>query len=135
MEEQKSKYSDFLRPQEEMLEVGKQKSKLTIGVPKETALQENRIVLIPDGVGLLIKHGHQVVIESGAGTAAHFSDHEYSEAGGRIVYSPEEVFKADILLKVAPANILIKLQFLFALCLPTLAFCLEYTKQSRLFFF
>jgi len=104
MEEQKSKYSEFLRPQEEMLEVAKQKSNLTIGVPKETALQENRIVLVPDGVGLLIKHGHQVLIESGAGVAAHFTDHEYSEAGGRIIYSAEEVFKADILLKVAPVT-------------------------------
>jgi hypothetical protein len=67
MEEQKSRYSEFLRPQEEMLEVGKQRSSLTIGVPKETGSQENRVVLVPDGVGLLTKHGHQVLIEAGAG--------------------------------------------------------------------
>jgi alanine dehydrogenase len=104
MEEQKSKFSEFLRPQEEMLEVGRQKSRLVIGVPKETGTQENRIVLVPEGVSLLSKHGHQVVIEAGAGTAAHFTDHEYSEAGGEIVYSPEEVFKSDIILKVAPVS-------------------------------
>lgn len=104
MEEQKSKYSEFLRPQEEMLEVGRQKSKLTIGVPKESSSQENRVVLIPDGVSLLTKHNHHVIIESGAGVSAHFTDHEYSEAGGQIVYSPEEVFKSDLILKVAPVT-------------------------------
>lgn len=104
MEEQKSKYSEFLRPQEEMLEVGRQKSKLTIGVPKENSSQENRVVLVPDGVGLLTKHGHQVVIEAGAGISAHFTDHEYSEAGGQIVYSPDEVYKSDLILKVAPVT-------------------------------
>ncbi|MCX6248098.1 MAG: alanine dehydrogenase [Bacteroidetes bacterium] len=104
MEEQKSKYTEFLRPQEEMLEVGKQKSRLTIGVPKEISSQENRVVLIPDGVGLLSRHGHQVLIEAGAGLSAHFTDHEYSEAGGQIVYSPEEVYKSDLILKVAPVT-------------------------------
>jgi alanine dehydrogenase len=104
MEEQKSKYSEFLRPQEEMLEVGRQKSKLTIGVPKENSSQENRVVLVPDGVGLLTRHGHQVVIEAGAGISAHFTDHEYSEAGGQIVYSPDEVYKSDLILKVAPVT-------------------------------
>jgi len=104
MEEQKSKYSEFLRPQEEMLEVGRQKSKLTIGVPKESSSQENRVVLVPDGVGLLTKHNHQVVIEAGAGISAHFTDHEYSESGGQIVYSPDEVYKSDLILKVAPVT-------------------------------
>ncbi len=104
MEEQKSKYSEFFMPQEEMLEVGRQKSKLTIGVPKEISSQENRVVLVPDGVGLLTKHGHQVVIEAGAGISAHFTDHEYSEAGGQIVYSPDEVYKSDLILKVAPVT-------------------------------
>src|SRR5512142_922112 len=104
MEEQRSKYSEFLRPQEEMLEVGRQKGKLTIGVPKEISLQENRVVLIPDGVSLLTKHKHQVIIESGAGISAHFTDHEYSEAGGQIVPSRDEVYKSDIILKVAPVT-------------------------------
>lgn len=104
MEEQKSKYSEFLRPQEEMLEIGRQKSKLTIGVPKENSSQENRVVLVPDGVSLLTEHGHQVVIEAGAGISAHFTDHEYSEAGGQIVYSPDEVYKSDLILKVAPVT-------------------------------
>ena len=102
MEEQKSKYAEFRMPQEETLELGRQKSKLTIGVPKETFFQENRVILVPDGVGLLSRQGHQVLIESGAGQAAHFSDHEYSEAGGQIVQSPEEIFKSEMVLKVSP---------------------------------
>jgi alanine dehydrogenase len=104
MEEQKLKYSEFLRPQEEMLEVGRQKSKLTIGVPKENSSLENRVVLVPDGVSLLTRHGHQVVIEAEAGVSAHFTDHEYSEAGSQIVYSPDEVYKSDLILKVAPVT-------------------------------
>lgn len=102
MEEQKSKYAEFRMPQEETLELGKQKSRLTIGVPKETFFQENRVILVPDGVALLSSHGHQVLIEAGAGQAAHFSDHLYSEAGGQIVYSPEEIYKSDVILKVSP---------------------------------
>jgi alanine dehydrogenase len=42
------------------------------------------------------------LVEAGAGKASHFSDHQYSEAGAQIVYSPEEVYKSDLLLKVAP---------------------------------
>ncbi len=104
MEEQKSKYSEFLLPKEEMLEVSRQESKLIIGVPKENSSLENRVVLVPDGVSLLTKHGHQVVIEAGAGVSAHFTDHEYSESGGQIVYSPDEVYKSDLVLKVAPVT-------------------------------
>jgi len=95
---------DRLMPQEEVLEVAHQKSSLTIGVPKEISLQENRIPLVPDGVALLCRNDHQVIIEEGAGVTAHFTDHEYSEAGGRIVQSPTEVYKADIILKVAPVT-------------------------------
>jgi len=104
MDEVKSRYGEFLMPQEETLEIGRQKSKLTIGVPKEIVHQENRILLVPDGVSLLSRHGHQVLIEANAGTSAHFLDHEYSEAGGQIVYSPAEIFKADIILKVSPVT-------------------------------
>ena len=85
-ETRKFSHAEMLMPQEEMLEVGKQKSKLTLGVPKETSDNENRVSLIPDGVSLLCRHGHKVLIEAGAGLAAHFPDHEYSEACGKIVY-------------------------------------------------
>jgi len=94
-----------LRPQEEMLEVSKRKKNLTIGIPREVSFQEKRIALVPEGVGLLVANGHKVLIESMAGKDAHFSDMEYSEVGAKIVHSKEEVFKSDILLKVAPPTL------------------------------
>ncbi len=93
-----------LLPQEEMLEVSHPHRSLVIGVPKEVSAQENRVSLVPDGVALLCRNGHQVVVESEAGVTAHFSDHEYSEAGAQIVHTPEDVYKADIILKVGPVT-------------------------------
>ena len=78
-------------PQEEMLEVARKKGKLYIGIPKEIAFQENRVPLVPDAVALLVNNGHKIVIEQGAGAAAHFEDSDYSEAGAEIVYSTDEV--------------------------------------------
>ena len=91
-------------PMESMLEVRKKEKHLYIGVPKEISFQENRIPLIPDAVGLLVANGHEIVIEAGAGKTSNIEDSDYSEAGGRIVYTPEEVYKADIILKVAPPS-------------------------------
>ncbi len=96
--------AERLMPREEMLEVACQPSNLLIGVPKEVSLQENRVSLVPDGVALLCRNRHEVIVEAGAGEAAHFTDHEYSEAGAQVVYSPEDVYKADIILKVGPVN-------------------------------
>ncbi|MCC6838336.1 MAG: alanine dehydrogenase [Bacteroidia bacterium] len=93
-----------LMPQEEMLEVGKKKGRLYIGIPRETSFQENRVALVPDAVALLVNNGHYVVVETNAGKMSNFQDHDYSEAGAQIVYSPEDVFKADIILKVAPPS-------------------------------
>lgn len=96
--------SDKLMPQEEMLEVSKSRKNLSIGIPREIASQENRISLVPNAVGQLVQNGHEVLIETNAGKAAHFEDKEYSESGGKIVYTAEEVYKADIILKVAPLS-------------------------------
>ncbi|MEI6764394.1 MAG: alanine dehydrogenase [Bacteroidota bacterium] len=94
--------SEHLMPQTEMLETKRQRAKFSIGVPREIAFQENRIALVPEAIGVLINNGHQVFVESNAGKSAHFPDHEYSEAGAQIVFSPEEIFKTDIIFKVAP---------------------------------
>jgi len=96
--------NEKLMPQEEVLEVLKSKKKLTIGIPRETENQENRIALVPNAVGQLVRTGHNVLIENGAGSASHFNNKEYSEEGAHIVYTPDEVFEADILLKVAPLS-------------------------------
>jgi alanine dehydrogenase len=91
-----------LMPQEEMLEVARKKGKLFIGIPNEIAYQENRVPLVPDAVALLVNNGHRVLIETNAGKAANFLDNDYSEAGAEIAYSAEEVYKADIIVKIAP---------------------------------
>lgn len=93
-----------LLPQEETLEIGRKKGKLFIGIPKEISFQENRVALVPDAVSLLVNNGHHVIIESAAGRMANFQDHDYSEAGAQIVYNPSDVYKADIILKVAPPS-------------------------------
>ncbi|MDP5106003.1 alanine dehydrogenase [uncultured Polaribacter sp.] len=91
-----------LLPQEEMLEIKRQKGELFIGLPKETYLGEKRVCLTPDAVTALTSHGHRIVIETGAGDGANYTDKEYSEAGAKISYDVEEAFKCKIVLKVAP---------------------------------
>ena len=101
-----SSFSPFskeeLLPQEEMLEIKKQKGELFIGLPKETYLSEKRVCLTPDAVSALCAHGHRIVVETGAGDNANYPDREYSEAGAKISYDIEEAFKCNIVLKVAP---------------------------------
>ena len=95
----------LLQPQEAMLETGKRKNSLYIGIPKEISFQENRVPLTPLSVALLVEYGHEVVLESGAGDAANFLDHHYSEQGARIVRDKEAVYKADIIIKIAPPTL------------------------------
>jgi alanine dehydrogenase len=87
---------------EETLDVKPKGAQLHIGIPKETAFQENRIALTPDAVGVLVSNGHTVILEHNAGEPTHFRDKDYSEAGAKIVYDKAEVFKAPILVKSAP---------------------------------
>ena len=91
--------------QESMLAVETRKRKLFIGLPRETSLQENRIGLTPEAVQHLVAAGHEVLLEAGAGEPSKYSDHDYSEAGATVAYSAAEVFKADIILKVAPPTL------------------------------
>ncbi|WKZ66330.1 MAG: alanine dehydrogenase [Flavobacteriales bacterium] len=91
-----------LLPQEQVMEVGRRKKSLFIGIPKEVTFQEHRVPLTPAAVATLVQRDHEVVIERGAGQPAQFQDNDYSEAGAMVVDSPEEVFKADLILKVAP---------------------------------
>ena len=91
--------------QAEMLQVRQKPSKLFIGIPKEVTMQENRVALVPSSVATLIGHGHRVVVEAGAGDKSNYSDHDYSEAGADIAYSPEQVYKANVIIKVAPPTL------------------------------
>ena len=95
----------MLQPQEALLETRTRKNSLFIGIPKETSFQEKRIPLTPLSVAVLVNNGHEVVIEAGAGAAANFLDHHYSEQGARIVYDTKEVYKADLIIKIGPPTL------------------------------
>jgi len=92
-------------PQEEMLEVKKSKKQLTIGIPKEDHRNESRVALTPEAVEILVDQGHEVIIESEAGKAAHYLNTDYSELGGVIVEDKSKIFQSDIILKIAPLTL------------------------------
>ncbi|MDH4057316.1 MAG: alanine dehydrogenase [Cyclobacteriaceae bacterium] len=94
-----------LSPQEQLQAVKKGKNSFFIGLPREVSLQENRITLTPDAVALLVNNGHEIWVETKAGMGSKFSDQQYSEAGAKIAFSPEEVYKADVILKIEPPTL------------------------------
>lgn len=94
-----------LLPQEERLATKHEKHKLSIGVPKEISDNEHRVALVPEAVNLLVENGHDLIVEEKAGAAAHFTDEQYAEAGARIVSTSDAVFKADLIVKIAPPTL------------------------------
>ena len=94
-----------LHPQEKLMEVKKAKHSFFIGLPREISLQENRISLTPDAVAILVNNGHEIWVEAKAGLGSKFSDKDYSDAGAKIVYSPQELYKADVILKIEPPTL------------------------------
>ncbi len=78
---------------------------MQIGVPKETAEGERRVALIPEVVGKLSGQGHEIVVERGAGAAAHIPDAMYEEAGAKLVDDATAVYGADVVVKVAPPSV------------------------------
>ena len=76
---------------------------MIIGIPTEIHYQEKRVALAPAGVDALVKSGHTVVIQSGAGLESHFTDEEYRTVGANVVYNSDEVYqRADLIAKIAP---------------------------------
>jgi alanine dehydrogenase len=94
-----------IAPQEALMKVRKKNYSFFIGLPREISMQERRISLTPDAVALLVNNGHEIWVETKAGEGAKFSDKDYSEAGAKIVYSPEEVYKANAILKIEPPTL------------------------------
>jgi alanine dehydrogenase len=103
-------YSDFFAKGQfetlpETLAVAERRNKLTVGVPLESTHMENRVAIVPNNVVSLIGAGFNVLVESMAGEKSNYSDHEFSEAGAEICINREDVFKADIIVKIAPPTI------------------------------
>lgn len=91
--------------QAEMLAVDENKKGVTIGIPKEILSSEHRVSIVPHSIRTLVGYGHKVIVESEAGEESNFSDIDYSEAGADIASSRNQVFKSNIVLKVAPPTL------------------------------
>jgi NAD(P) transhydrogenase subunit alpha len=77
---------------------------MIVGVLKETYAGERRVALIPASLAAFRKAGLDVLVESGAGSAAGFPDTEYVDRGGRIAAARDELFSADVLACVRAAG-------------------------------
>ena len=114
---------EVLLPREETLERRPQQKKFIIGIPLEKDENERRIALVPNAVDLLIKNGHEVVMEENAGKAAHFTNEMYAEAGAQITQTAAEVWQSDIIVKIAApdddeADLSHKNQIIFSALMP-----------------
>ncbi len=65
---------------------------MIVGTVRETKTEEYRVALTPEGVSDIVKAGHTVLVERGAGLGSHYEDGEYLSAGAEIVDTPEEVY-------------------------------------------
>jgi alanine dehydrogenase len=74
---------------------------MIVGVPKEIKQDEYRVAMLPVGVEELVRRGHQVLVEAGAGLGSGLADHDYLRQGAELVSSPAEIFaRADLVVKV-----------------------------------
>ena len=73
---------------------------MRIGIPKEIKTKENRVSCTPGGVRMFAQHGHQVLVETGAGIGSGYPDAAYQEAGGVIVPTAADAWACDMVLKV-----------------------------------
>jgi len=71
---------------------------MVIGIPKERKVQEYRVALTPQAVGVLVQHGHKVLVEKSAGLGSGITDQEFKNAGARIVRNEKELFKKSKLI-------------------------------------
>jgi len=74
---------------------------MIIGIPREVKNNENRVSIMPAGVNELVREGHKVLIEKGAGTGSMISDPEYEKYGAIMLDTPKQVYEeAEMILKV-----------------------------------
>jgi alanine dehydrogenase len=74
---------------------------MRIGVPKETKTQEGRVALVPEAAGDLVRRGHEVWIEQGAGTKSGFKDEQYTRLGVKVAPDAAGLYeKGQLIVKV-----------------------------------
>ncbi|MED3648026.1 alanine dehydrogenase [Halalkalibacterium halodurans] len=73
---------------------------MKIGVPTEVKNNENRVAITPAGVMTLTQHGHEVIVQKGAGEGSGFTDEQFVIAGAKIVDTADEVWQMEMVMKV-----------------------------------
>src|SRR5574340_123812 len=74
---------------------------MIVGVPKETKKDEYRVGLLPVGVEELVRAGHRVLVEAGAGLGSGLTDEDYAQHGAELVAEPQPIYgQADMIVKV-----------------------------------
>jgi alanine dehydrogenase len=74
---------------------------MQVGIPKEIKVHESRVAITPDGVSELVRAGHEVFIETGAGLGSAISDSDFTAHGAKILATADEVWNsAELILKV-----------------------------------
>ncbi len=102
-------------------------SSIRIGIPMEGSMHENRVALSPEAVKLLVLNGHEIIVESNAGTRAGFSDTEYLLAGASVTNDSDQIWQSELVIKIA-APTLLELEF----CKPEICLisCANYTSLN-----
>src|SRR5690606_38514884 len=78
-----------------------QERSMRIGVPRDTKTPEGRVALVPAAAGDLVKRGHEVWLEAGAGTSSGFSDEQYARLGVNIAADAAALYgKGELIVKV-----------------------------------
>ena len=74
---------------------------MIVGTVRETKTEEYRVALTPEGAADIVRSGHEVVVEKGAGEGSHYADREYRAAGAALAATPEEVYgRAELMCEV-----------------------------------
>lgn len=105
----KYKFSSFFtvgqyETQLETVDTFKGSKAIRIGIPKETMYCESRVALVPNSIRTLVGYGHTVVIETGAGANASFSDEDYAKAGAEVTMDLAQIYSTDIVIRSSPAS-------------------------------
>lgn len=98
-------FSSALMPQEELLETGRKRRNISIGILREHEESEKRVALTPEACNLLVETGNDLMVQEGCGIGANYTDKDYADNGAVISKSENEILKCDAVLKVAPFSI------------------------------
>lgn len=100
-----TRFQQVYVPQELLQALGKVNNRLLLGIPRERDKSERRLPLTPEAIAILTQAGHRIWVETGAGLGINYADTHFAEAGAEIKATPQEVYQADIVLKILPPTL------------------------------